>query len=320
MDEKLRKKFENQAVMLANKCMKRYKHLKKRYSKQNIEVFRLYDWDIPEIRAAVDFYAGRIVIAEYMRRQSDPMWLPIMGKELGKRFEIDGSKVHLKERRMGYLDGNRYEKLDDIDEKIVVSERDLKFKVNLNDYVDTGLFSDHRNTRQMVRELASGKKFLNLYCYTGAFTCYAAMGSAESTVSVDRSLTAINWARENLKLNGFSEDKHSFYRLPTYEFLEKAKKKGQRFDLAIVDPPSFSTSKESRDSFDISDDHPTLLKKVIDVIEEGGTIFFSTNHQNFEPKMSSLRVKYFDEITSKTIPEDFKNKRKQIHRCWIIKV
>jgi 23S rRNA G2069 N7-methylase RlmK/C1962 C5-methylase RlmI len=320
LNGKLVEKYENQAKMLANKCMKRYKHLKKGYSKQNIEVFRLYDWDIPEIRAAVDYYAGRIVIAEYMRKQSDPMWLQIMGKELLKQFGIDESKLYLKERRMGFLDGNRYEKLDDSDEKIIVSERDLKFKVNLKDYVDTGLFSDHRNTRQMVRELSEGKDFLNLYSYTGAFTCYAAKGGAKSTVSVDRSLTAMNWARENMELNNITEDGHDFYRVPTYQFLEKAKKKEQIFDLAVVDPPSFSTSKNSRDSFDISDDHPALLKKVIQIMVKGGTIFFSTNHQDFEPKMSSLGVRDFDEITSKTIPEDYKNKRKQIHRCWIIKV
>ncbi|MCP3925000.1 MAG: SAM-dependent methyltransferase [Desulfobacterales bacterium] len=306
--------------MLSNKAIKRYKHLKKKFKKQNIDVFRLYDWDIPEIRAAVDWYKGHIVIAEYMRKQSDPIWLPIMAKALSEKFGIDESLVHMKERRVGFLDGKRYEKLDDSDEKLVVSERDLKFKVNLNDYVDTGLFSDHRDTRQMVRELVKDKDFLNLYCYTGSFTCYAAKGGAKSTVSVDRSLTAISWVKENLELNQIPEDNHTLYRVPTYEFLDKAKKKGQKFDIAVVDPPSFSTSKDSRDGFDISKDHAELLLKVIALMRKGGLIFFSTNHQDFDPRMSTLRVKDFDEITSKTIPEDYINKRKKIHRCWKIQV
>ncbi len=320
MNPEIEAKFKNQAQMLSNKAMKRYKHLNKKFKKQNIDVFRLYDWDIPEIRAAVDWYKGHIVIAEYMRKQSDPTWLPIMAKALSEKFGIDESLVHMKERRVGFLDGKRYEKLDDSDEKLVVSERDLQFKVNLNDYVDTGLFSDHRDTRQMVRELVKDKDFLNLYCYTGSFTCYAAKGGAKSTVSVDRSLTAISWVKENLELNQIPEENHTLYRVPTYEFLDKAKKKGQKFDIAVVDPPSFSTSKDSRDGFDILKDHTVLLLKVIELMRKGGLIFFSTNHQDFEPRMSTLRVKDFDEITSKTIPEDYINKRKKIHRCWKIQV
>ena len=128
-------------------------------------------------------------------------------------------KVHLKERRVGKMDGKRYERLEQTNARIVMNERDLKFFINPFDYVDTGLFSDHRNTRQMVREMAAGKDFLNLYCYTGSFSCYAAKGGARSTLSVDRSDTAITWAGENMALNGLGSETNVLVQAPTFDFL-----------------------------------------------------------------------------------------------------
>jgi 23S rRNA (cytosine1962-C5)-methyltransferase len=320
MDLKLSAKYRNQAEMLANKVKKHYRHLRKRFARQNIEVFRLYDWDIPEIRAAVDWYAGHLVIAEYMRRQSTPEWLPMMGEAVAKALGVFPENVHLKQRRAGYQDGKRYERIDHTDKKIVMSERDLKFYVNPYDYVDTGLFSDHRNTRQMVREMAEGKDFLNLYCYTGSFTCYAAKGGSRSTVSVDRSETAIRWARENMELNGIPDRKNILIQSHTFDFLEQAKRRNQTFDLAVVDPPSFSTSKNKKYNFDISVDHPELLKAVVVLMRDGSTVFFSTNHQNFGPHLDGLKIADATEITSLTIPEDYVSKRKTIHRCWKITV
>lgn len=306
--------------MLANRVKKRYQHLRKRFARQNIEIFRLYDWDIPEIRAAVDWYAGHLVIAEYTRRQSIPEWLPMVGAVVGNALGVSPDKVHLKERRMGCREGSRYERLDHTDEKIVMSERDLLFYVNPYDYIDTGLFSDHRNTRLMVREMAAGKDFLNLYCYTGSFTCYAAKGGARTSVSVDRSETAIAWARENLALNRISEAGNRLIRSHIEDFLEKAKKKKQKFDLAVVDPPSFSKRRDRELAFDISVDHPKLLNAVTAVMRENGTIFFSTNHQDFNLFVDQLNVTDVTEITAATIPEDYVSKRKTIHRCWKINV
>jgi len=317
---KLETKFRNQAQMLANRVKKRYEHLRKRFARQNIEVFRLYDWDIPEIRAAVDWYAGHLVIAEYTRRQSTPEWLPMMGEAVGQALAVLPDKVHLKERRMGYQEGNRYERLDHTDKKIVMSEGDLSFYVNPHDYIDTGLFSDHRNTRRMVREMAAGKDFLNLYCYTGSFTCYAVKGGARTSVSVDRSDTAITWARENLALNGIPEAGNRLVRSHIEDFLEKAKKKKQVFDLAVVDPPSFSKRKDRELAFDISQDHPKLLNSVAALMRKNATIFFSTNHQDFYIREDLLNVTDVTEITNQTIPEDYVSKRKTIHRCWKINV
>ncbi len=309
-------KHRLQADMLANKVKKRYQHLRKRYQKLNLEVFRLYDWDIPEIRAVVDWYGGHLVVGEYMRLQSTPEWLPIMGQAVAKALDVPMENLHLKIRKAGIREGQRYERLHHTNQKIAMSERDLQFYINLDDYVDTGLFSDHRDTRMRVREQAAGKRLLNLYCYTGSFTCYAAKGGASQTVSVDRSETAIQWARQNLELNGLSDPKHILIQKDTLDFLAAPGPPYQGFDIAVVDPPSYSTTKTKDVHFDIAADHPKMLNSVFKLIKKGGTVFFSTNHQSFELKSEDLTVTDIKEITSLTIPEDYQSKQKLIHRCW----
>jgi len=304
--------------MLANKVKKRYLHLRKRFARQSIDVFRLYDWDIPEIRAVVDWYGGHLVIGEYTRRQSSPHWLPMMGEAVAEALEIPSEKVHLKERFYGRSNGARYRRIDHTNQLIAVSERDLKFYVNPWDYVDTGLFSDHRNTRQMVRELVEGKDFLNLFCYSGAFTCYAAKGGARSTVSVDRSATAIAWLRKNMELNKIAESHHRIIQAPVVQFLAGERHRGRTFDIAVVDPPSFSSRGEADNHFDINTDHPLLLAAVLELMRPGAVIFFSTNHQDFKPQLASLKASQVNEITHLTIPEDYVRKRQPIHRSWKI--
>jgi 23S rRNA G2069 N7-methylase RlmK/C1962 C5-methylase RlmI len=168
--------------------------------------------------------------------------------------------------------------------------------------------------------MAEGRNFLNLYCYTGSFSCSAAKGGAARTVSVDRSETAIRWAKENMTLNGVCMDENTLVQADTFDFLMKAKREHHTFDLAVVDPPSFSTSRENIHDFDISADHPMLLAAVVSVMRSGATIFFSTNHQNFEPRLDHLEITAAKEITSITIPEDYASKKKTIHRCWKITV
>ncbi|MGD9211985.1 MAG: class I SAM-dependent methyltransferase [Desulfobacteraceae bacterium] len=320
MEPELARKYQRQAEMLANRVKKRYKHLAKRFGNQKIEVFRLYDWDIPEIRAVVDWYAGHLVVGEYTRKQSTADWLPMMGTAVTRALNVSTENLHLKERRAGYLDGRRYQRLDYTEQKIIVTERDLRFYVNPKDFVDTGLFSDHRDTRQMVRKMAQGKDFLNLFCYTATFSCYAAKGGARSTVSVDRSETAIKWARQNLKLNKIDFAQNKLFQSHVFDFLKKMQRKKQFFDLAIVDPPSFSKTFTRQIEFDIQKDHPQLLNEVVAVMRRGGVIFFSTNHQRFTPILEDLSVSGITEITNRTIPEDYRHKRKSIHRCWKIVV
>lgn len=313
-------KYQNQAQMLANKVKKKYRHFRKRFARQNIDVFRLYDWDIPEIRAVVDWYAGHLVIGEYYRKQSTPDWLPLMGESAAKALDVPPENLHLKIRRAGIKEGKRYTRINTLDQKIAVNERELKFYINLSDYVDTGLFSDHRNTREIIRKMASGSRFLNLYCYSGAFTCYAAKGGAEKTVSVDRSETAVNWLKDNLKLNDLSGPHHELIQKDVLDFLSTAKSKYDPFDLAIVDPPSYSTTRLTNKHYDLAKDHPGMLNAVFDLMKPGGTVFISTNHQNFTLKTDQLSVNDIREITGRTIPEDYQNKRKKIHRCWKIKI
>jgi 23S rRNA (cytosine1962-C5)-methyltransferase len=186
--------------------------------------------------------------------------------------------------------------------------------------VDTGLFGDHRDTRQMVREAAAGKDFLNLFCYTGAFTCYAAKGGARRSLSVDRSKSNIAWARRNLELNTIDSACHRLVQMHVFDFLAAAKKQVERFDLAVVDPPSFYTIEETDDRFDINTDHPLLLHAVAELMHPGATIFFSTNHQDFNARLDTLGFSEAMEISDSTIPEDFRKKRKRIHRCWKIMV
>ena len=309
-------KYRHQADMLANRVKKRHRHLKKRFAAQQIEVFRLYDWDIPEIRAVVDWYGGHLVIGEYTRKQSTPEWLPIMGEAVANALNVPKEKVHLKERFYGQSTGSRYKRIDYTDQTIIVSEREFKFYVNPWDYVDTGLFSDHRNTRQMVGQAAAGKDFLNLFCYTGTFSCYAARGGARLTISVDRSKTALAGVRQNLALNRIPEKNNRVVQAHVFDYIEGAKRRGRLFDLAVVDPPSFSTRRSKQEHFDIAEDHPDLINGVAGIMRKNATLYFSTNHQGFELQLDKLNITGATEITEKTIPEDYVSKRKKIHRCW----
>jgi len=310
-----------QAQMLANRVKKRFDPLRRRFARQSIEAFRLYDWDIPEIRAVVDWYAGHLVVGEYMRRQSTAAWLPAMGQALAAALGVPVANVHLKQRIAGKPEGRRYERIGSTDKMVTVGERDLTFYVNLDDWVDTGLFADHRDTRQMIRQMAAGKDFLNLYGYTGTFCCYAAKGGARSSVSVDRSKTATRWARQNLALNGIDPTAHIAVEIDSFDFLKTLARKRQRFDMAMVDPPSYSTTAASGDQFNVVRDHPALLQAVLGVMRPGATVIFSTNHQDFALATEGLDVAGIEEITAATIPQDYVRKRRPpIHRCWQIDV
>lgn len=313
-------KDQAQAQMLANRVKKRFKHLSKRFAKQNLQVFRLYDWDIPEIRAVVDWYAGHLVVGEYTREQSTPGWLSLIGEAVAQALEVPRANLHLKIRKAGIKDGERYQRINTKNKKIPMWERDLQFLVNPSDYVDTGLFSDHRQTRMMVRKMVRGKDFLNLYCYTGAFTCYAAKGGAASSLSVDRSETAITWVKENLALNNLSAPCHTQLQRDTFDFLKKALRLKHRYDIAVVDPPSYSTTRMENKHFDIAKDYPLLLNQVFKIMRPASTVFFSTNHQSFCMAEDQLDAAEIKEITRETIPEDYVSKKKQIHRCWRISV
>ena len=306
------------SLILANSLKKKYRHFKKRFQKADIDCFRLYDWDSKEIRIVVDWYAGHLVVAEYERLQTGPDYVNIMAQAAAEALEVSMEKVHIKKRHTNVDQGMRYEKLDDKGKCIEVKEGALRFLVNLSDFLDTGLYSDHRQTRLLISRLAKDKDFLNLFAYTGAFTCAAVLGGARATVTVDRSKTYTDWAKDNLRLNGFSDKGHEFVQSDVMEYLEKVDKQKKTFDLVFVDPPSFYKINSAGISFDINRDHPQLLENVIKVMRPGSDLFFSTNHQRFEPDFSILKVREIIKLTPKTIPEDYRNRT--IHHCWHIKV
>lgn len=291
-----------QAEMLANRVRKNFRRLRPRFERRNVGVFRLYDRDIPEIRAAVDWYEGHLVIAEYAREQTEGCgWLEAMSTAVARSLEVPPQRVHLRRRRSG----EKYGRVSRGGERFEAREGDLRFLVDLDQYLDTGLFADHRETRARIRGEARGKQFLNLFGYTGSFTCAAAAGGAASTTTVDASRTYLEWSRDNLRLNGLDEGE--LVQADVRAFLARAG--ARRWDLCVLDPPS--RSDHGGKPFDVQRDHRALIDRTLAVLREGGVLWFSTNHQRFTPSLSGLRF-----TEEHTVPEDYRNR--SAHRAFRI--
>ena len=312
-------KCHEQAELFARRLVKRAKHLRRWPSRQGISCFRLYERDIPEIPLVVDRYEDHLHITEYERpHDRDPAlhasWLDLMARTASKTLEVPPEKVFFKRR--GRQQGDlQYQQVDAQKYEIEVSEGGLKFLVNLSDYVDTGLFLDHRITRSMVRDEVRGKRFLNLFAYTGAFTVYAADAPAISTVTVDWSNQYLQWAQRNLELNGFLGDQHQFVRADAATFVAGLPEK-TLFDLAVIDPPTFSNSKRTEDIWDVQAGYAKLLNDVLRRMDTGGIIYFSNNYRRFKFDADQIEASEKHEISNQTVPPDFRNRR--IHRCWRI--
>ena len=259
------KAFE-QAEIFRSRLTKRARHLRRWPTKQGITCYRLYEADIPEVPLVVDRYEDCLHIAEFERPNEHTVaehadWLDLMKRVAGEVLDIPLGNIYLKARRR-QRGTAQYERVAEEGRTITAHEGGLKFEVNLSDYLDTGLFLDHRITRSMVHKMAAGKRVLNLFAYTGAFTVYAAAGGATSTVSLDLSNTYLDWAQRNMALNGLAGPQHQFIRNDAIDFLRS---RGGRpmFDLAVVDPPTFSNSKRMEDFWDIQRDHVELLNHVL---------------------------------------------------------
>ena len=229
---------------------------------------------------------------------------------------VPPDRTFLKARRR-QREGGQYEKVGDRRATTWVKEGGLEFEVNLSDYVDTGLFLDHRQTRALVRAESAGKRFLNLFCYTGAFSVHAAAGGAAQTTSVDLSNTYLEWTRTNLARNGFRDaGRHRTVRDEARGFLEHRVRRGEPpFDLVVCDPPTFSRSAKSATPWDVERDHADLLELVARNLAPGGVVYFSTNFRRFHLAAERLASRYsIREITRQTIPEDFRDTR--VHRAW----
>jgi 23S rRNA (cytosine1962-C5)-methyltransferase len=294
--------LEEQAEMLANRLRKNFRRLHPRFERQQIGAFRIYDRDIPGIRAAVDWYEGHVVLAEYAREQTSGLpWLRTMARATADALSVPLERVHLKTRRAG----EKYPRLGRAGERVEVRERDLRFLVNLDDYIDTGLFADHRETRSRVRAEARGANFLNLFAYTGSFTCAAAAGGAKQTTSVDASRTYLDWAADNLALNALAGE---LVRSAVDDFLKAVGTR--RWTLCVLDPPS--SSDFGGRGFDVQRDHRALIERTLEVLAPSGVLWFATNHQRFRPALEGLRHTEED-----TVPEDYRNRG--VHRAFRIR-
>lgn len=315
----LTEKADEQAEIFANRLKKLARHLRRWPTRRGITCFRLYDRDIPEIPLVVDRYDDHLHITEYDRpHDRDPAqhanWLDLMVRAAAEALEVDHSKAFLK-RRQRQRGTVQHEHLAEQHYEITVQEGGLKFLVNLSDYVDTGLFLDHRITRSMVREASAEKHVLNLFGYTGAFTVYAAAGGAARTTTVDWTRAYLDWARRNMQLNGFAGDEHKFVREDARAFLRGSPPRPQ-YDVAVVDPPTFSNSKRTEEDWTVQAGYVELLTETLRRMTPGGVIYFSTNFRQFKFDESALAAAQIREISKQTVPEDFRNKR--IHRCWVI--
>lgn len=310
---------ERQATEFANRLRKRARHLRRWPARRGITCFRLYERDIPEIPLVVDLYEEALHIAEFERPHERTTaehadWLDQMVRTAAHALKTPRELVFVKHRarQRGH---SQYKRLGNEQTTRVVQEGGLKFHVNLSDYVDTGLFLDHRITRSLVRDAAQGANFLNLFAYTGTFSVYAAAGGAAQTTSVDLSSTYLTWAAENLHLNGFEGKEHRQIQGDVMRYLRDLPP-GRPFDLVVVDPPTYSNSKNLAADWDIQRDYVALLKRVLIHTAEGGVIFFSTNSRRFKLDEGNLHGVTIHNITRQTIPEDFRNLR--IHQCWRI--
>jgi 23S rRNA G2069 N7-methylase RlmK/C1962 C5-methylase RlmI len=312
-----------QAEYFRNRIVKNEKALRRWARREGIEALRLYDRDIPEVPLALDRYGDELLMALYERpyekdEELEEEWLSLMSKAAAEALGLDGSKVHRKKRKRQRGE-EQYEKLSREKEELRIREGGLSFIVNLSDYLDTGLFLDHRITRALVRSQSEGKRVLNLFSYTGSFSVYSASGGASETTSVDLSSTYLSWARRNLELNGFSPERHRLIRSDVASFLSAACARGEKWELIVVDPPTFSNSKASERDFDIAEDWPALLGACMRVLALQGVLYFSTNSRRLKWSEAIAQGisgddRRWEDLSAATIPPDFRDAK--IHRCW----
>jgi len=303
---------EEKYKMFHNRLAKVYRHVSKQAKRLAVSCYRVYDHDLPEFPFCIEIYEDRLYIAEYRRRhgmtdEEHEKWIEKSIDTITDILAIKKENIFLKlrQRKPGRL--GQYQRINKQQNEFVVNENGLKFIINLSDYLDTGLFLDHRVTRQMIKEQAEGKKTLNLFCYTGSFSIYAAAGNAAEVVSVDLSKTYLDWTEKNLALNKFIDKvKHKLIQADAMQYLKSIPQ--NYFDLVILDPPTFSNSKKMDDFLDIQRDHVGLINDCLKGMKKGGTLYFSTNSQKFILDQERINAPVIKDITKITTPFDFEGK------------
>ena len=307
--------------MFENRLLKNYKHRLKQAKRLNVTCWRLYDHDLPEFPICVELYEEYIYIAEYNRRhaltdEEHDIWFNETKKIIADMTGVSIDKMFVKLRkRMSHREG-QYEKEAVTESKIItVQENGLQFLVNLTDYLDTGLFLDHRVTRQMVQAEAKDTNFLNLFSYTSSFSVYAAKAGAKSVTSVDLSKTYLSWSEDNFKLNQIAASS-------AYQFIHADVKQYLKtlpinfYDLVVMDPPTFSNSKRMKDILDIQRDHVELINDMLKAMKPGGILYFSTNFTQFIIDTEQIKSDQIKDITKATTPFDFEGRLKR----WCYKI
>ena len=311
------------ATMFANRLRKNDKALQRWRKQENIHAYRLYDADMPEYAVVVDVYDGVqrwVHVQEYQAPRSvDAEKARFRLKEamgvIAEVLEVDESRLFFKVRKQ-QKGKAQYEKLGESKHFHEIEENGCRFLVNFQDYLDTGLFLDHRPIRKLIAEHAAGKDFLNLFAYTGTASVYAAKGGARSTTTVDMSNTYLEWAQRNMRLNGFAGKHHQYVQEDCLQWLAQAPR-NQRYDLIFLDPPSFSTSKRMEQTFDVQRDHIGLIRQTLQRLVPGGLLIFSNNLRSFKLDKEALADLDIKDITRQTIPKDFERNPK-IHQCYYI--
>lgn len=304
----------------ANRLGKNFKHYGKWARRQGIDAWRVYDRDVPQFPLALDIYGTHCHLQEYdtgweIGDDEHEAWLNGIKQTISEVTGIDPAAIGIKTRRR-QKGTSQYQKTGSRGEDFVIEEYGLKFWVNMDAYLDTGLFLDHRNTRRQVRDEAAGKRFLNLFSYTGSFSVYAAAGGAVESETVDLSNTYLDWAGRNFALNDLDRARHQLVRADVFQYLTRSIAERKTFDLIVMDPPSFSNSKKMNDVLDVQRDHAWLIEQAMHLLTPSGTLYFSNNLRSFElePRLPVLfRV---DDISRQSVPEDFRNKK--IHQCFRI--
>ncbi|BAV07653.1 23S rRNA (cytosine1962-C5)-methyltransferase [Filimonas lacunae] len=308
--------------MFENRLVKVYKHKSKLAKRQQITCYRVYDHDLPEFPFCIELYDDKIYLAEYLRRhgmedEEHEAWLDECLALISRLLNVPEDHIYVRQRKRMSHRGqqDQYEKLGVEKEFFTVEENNLRFLVNLTDYLDTGLFLDHRTTRKMVQEQCEGKRVLNLFCYTGSFSVYAAAGKAASVTSVDLSKTYLGWGEDNFAANQLSNPaKYHFIHADVKQYLKTLQP--NQFDLVVMDPPTFSNSKRMKDILDIQRDHVELINDVLATLTSGGVLYFSTNYTKFIIDAENIHATDIKDITRATTPFDFEGKLKR----WCYKI
>ncbi len=306
--------------MFRNRLAKVFRHLSKQAKRQGITCYRLYDRDLPEFPLIIDIYEDKIYFSEYRAKhnltdEQHDAWLNESIAVTCEVTQVPDENIYLKQRKRKTDRQDQYQKTGEEMDFFTVKEAGLSFKVNLSDYLDTGLFLDHRITRNMVREQSNNKHVLNLFCYTGSFSVYAAAGSAASVVSVDLSKNYLSWAEDNFKLNNLTDTaKYKFVHADVLQYLDEIPPAS--FDIVVLDPPTFSNSKRMKDFLDIQQDHVSLINKCLAAMKPGAVMYFSTNYTKFQLDSDNVRAASITDITKQTTPFDFEGKL----RRWCFKI